>query len=470
MTSAAAVVRKQLDALLDNDTTPAFQLASAANRASTAPPDGYDVVAFDHMVRTSYAPLLAADDYRLVPQEGAAGAFVVVLYARRRSTKAYRFELSRQMRDDLHASLGAEKVVASERPWRTDAVVPLSDADMRRAVAQSQLLRQRALRGLCFGNSRALAPSVSHSFGSDNTHNLCCEIGERSKAYSDASGNPIGRAAEALDADGDLSSSPWSTCMGSNVCGMLGAMHGDTQARFAVSPDLSRLATAIPDGSPDCEAYAAHLLDVHPHATPGLQTRGDPNGCSAEGVRQIRDGLLTKHQDIERFLRDLRPAKPKAGVCVMERSGKRRVYGVVYFTELDDHSVRVTGTLHKLRPGKHGLHVHEAGDLTDECKSACAHLNPYGTRHGGRDSSERHVGDLGNIVADRQGVAEFDFVDRIIRLRRRTCNVIGRMLVVHEDEDDCGRGGNVESGRTGNAGKRIGCGVIGYASVQHSPA
>jgi Cu-Zn family superoxide dismutase len=44
--------------------------------------------------------------------------------------------------------------------------------------------------------------------------------------------------------------------------------------------------------------------------------------------------------------------------------------------------------------------------------------------------------------------------------------IIGRMLIIHQDPDDCGMGlgdRRAESLKTGNAGKRIGCAVIGYA-------
>ena len=79
--------------------------------------------------------------------------------------------------------------------------------------------------------------------------------------------------------------------------------------------------------------------------------------------------------------------------------------------------------------------------------------------HGAPDASVRHVGDLGNIIADAQGVVNVDITDLIIKLSGNE-SVLGRAFVIHATIDDLGLGGNSTSLANGNSGPRVACGVI----------
>lgn len=74
----------------------------------------------------------------------------------------------------------------------------------------------------------------------------------------------------------------------------------------------------------------------------------------------------------------------------------------------------------------------------------------------------RHVGDLGNILADANGIARDTFSDNLISLMGPN-SIVGRAVVAHAFADDYGQGGDLESTKTGNAGARLACGVIGLA-------
>ena len=75
----------------------------------------------------------------------------------------------------------------------------------------------------------------------------------------------------------------------------------------------------------------------------------------------------------------------------------------------------------------------------------------------------RHVGDLGNIEAGADGKAVYDMEDHLIMIYGDSANIVGRSVVVHAGVDDLGKGGNEESLKTGNAGARVACGVIGLS-------
>ncbi len=152
----------------------------------------------------------------------------------------------------------------------------------------------------------------------------------------------------------------------------------------------------------------------------------------------------------------------------------------------------------------HAIHIHQYGNLTEGCKSTGSHYNPYNKIHGSMlYTKERHVGDLiNNFKYDSDNKFFQTYIDETITVK----NIIGRSIVIHNYPDDYGLKGHIdvngyvtlyqdmpisqlhqicqtrgykiskgkskqyyvdklneESLKTGNAGGRIACGVIGIA-------
>lgn len=142
-----------------------------------------------------------------------------------------------------------------------------------------------------------------------------------------------------------------------------------------------------------------------------------------------------------------------AAVAIIEGQG---VQGLARLVQVSEDLCVIDGTLEGLSPGAHGLNVHELGDISRRCASTGDHFNPTDTQHGGPDDEHRHVGDLGNIMADSAGRAVFRVEDN----RVKVWDVIGRSMVVHSGEDDLGHKDNALSKVTGNSGPGIACGII----------
>ena len=129
------------------------------------------------------------------------------------------------------------------------------------------------------------------------------------------------------------------------------------------------------------------------------------------------------------------------------------VKGTVIFTKVDG-GIKIVADVEGLTPGKHGFHVHEYGDCSSpDGSSAGGHFNPDGVKHGGPNDPVRHVGDMGNLVADQNGKAHYEWIDSLMTFYGPH-NIIGRSVIVHGGADD------LISQPSGNAGPRVACGVI----------
>ncbi len=134
--------------------------------------------------------------------------------------------------------------------------------------------------------------------------------------------------------------------------------------------------------------------------------------------------------------------------------GQSGVSGTVSMAVQSD-GLRVFGTIKNLAPGAHGFHIHEYGDCTvPDGISAGGHFNPGKIRHGDPMMAAHHMGDLGNIIANADGVAIFDRVIPGITADGFWL-ILGRSVIIHQSADD------FMTQPSGASGLRVGCGIIG---------
>ena len=185
-----------------------------------------------------------------------------------------------------------------------------------------------------------------------------------------------------------------------------------------------------------CGGAPAAPTTPDPHAPPGVPTTS-PSAPSAAAIASSVPAAA---------------AAAPLTIPIEARSGSK-LAGTATFAAVDG-GVKVTIKLTGATPGKLASHVHETGDCSaPDAKSAGGHFNPEGHKHGLPDG-ERHLGDLGNIEVKADGTATHEVVAKGANLTAGDPkSFLGKAIIVHEKQDDGGQ-------PTGNAGGRIGCGVI----------
>ncbi|HYK89130.1 MAG TPA: superoxide dismutase family protein [Acidobacteriota bacterium] len=151
-------------------------------------------------------------------------------------------------------------------------------------------------------------------------------------------------------------------------------------------------------------------------------------------------------------------ASVKEAIAVIQPASGSTCKGIVRFTQEGD-GTKVVADIEGLAPNsKHGFHVHEFGDCSaPDALSAGSHYDAAGTKHHGMPSEAvRHTGDMGNIEADAAGKAHYEITLAGAALSGEHVFLVGHAVIVHAKPDDF-------SQPVGNAGGRIGCGVIGIA-------
>src|SRR3546814_14476601 len=96
--------------------------------------------------------------------------------------------------------------------------------------------------------------------------------------------------------------------------------------------------------------------------------------------------------------------------------------------------VHITGQIGGLGAGQtHAIHVHEKGDCSAaDASSAGGHFNPTGSPHGRASTPTHHAGDMDNLTANAQGVADVNIHLAGVTLGGGAAtDIAGRAAIVH---------------------------------------
>lgn len=225
---------------------------------------------------------------------------------------------------------------------------------------------------------------------------------------------------------------------------------------FAVAGCSNDEASSKPDSS------AALVMDSPP---PGVEADGENRtaGLGDEAAQYQREGTPAGRdgaRDVSGATSAGESDRSVSGgaatgtiVAMMNATQGHSVDGRVAVIE-DGSTVVFDIKLTGVEPGRHGFHVHRNGDCSSNASNTGGHFSPDGMRHGGPGDDKHHLGDLGNLKADENGVID-------VRIRHSGSMALtgdngirGRSLVLHKHADD------FDTQPAGDAGEKVACGVI----------
>jgi Cu-Zn family superoxide dismutase len=181
------------------------------------------------------------------------------------------------------------------------------------------------------------------------------------------------------------------------------------------------------------------------------KTEKDKTQTSADTMNMSKRKTDTGMSSMQNKTKDTSKSVPNMKLtCVLSGSKDSKIKGLLTFT-MEGKKVKMIGTIDGLTPGKHGIHIHENGDCSaPDFSSAVNHFNPNNGTHGDLNEKNSHMGDFGNILADKNGHATVDESSEYVDLSL----ILGKSIIVHANEDD------LKTQPSGNSGPRIACGVI----------
>ncbi len=140
------------------------------------------------------------------------------------------------------------------------------------------------------------------------------------------------------------------------------------------------------------------------------------------------------------------------------KDAKGNTVGMASFTEEANGPVHINVNVRDLKPGLHGIHIHNKGNcIGPSFTSAGEHHNPLGKEHGLNNPKGPHAGDLPNLKVGKDGTGHMSVTTNRVTLSPGPNTLFtanGTSLIIHADPDD------QITNPAGNSGARIVCGII----------